>query len=250
MVIGNLFWAVGSCGEVVLTTILICKGRWRSFPAFSALVALPLLTSLVLLPMARLHALNPYGDVYAAFSVCNFLLQLAVVFEIARVVLRPTGTWVRDARKQFILSGAAGTTVALALACMVSPPAPSQVEVLELRGDLFTSLLVFELFVAVSLASNRLGLGWRNHIMAISQGFTIWSVVATLVDSLHSYFGTSRLYEGADYLKFTVYLGVLTYWSVQLWREEPVRQPISKKLRRFILALHERVQYDLGEAER
>jgi hypothetical protein len=156
---------------------------------------------------------------------------------------------VRDARKQFLLSAVAGTLLALTLAYLVAPPSRSRLEGLQLRADLFTSLLICELFIAVTLASNRLGLGWKNHVMAIGQGFTAWSIVATAVDALHSYFGARHLYDSTESVQSFMYLGVLWYWCVQLWREEPERQPISAQLRKFIVALHDRVQYDLGEAE-
>ena len=249
-VLDNLFWAAGLGGEIGLTLVLLYKGRWRKFPAFTTLMALPVAATLILFPLRWFTSGALYGPIYRVYAVVDFLLQLAVVVELARVVLRPTGTWVRDARKQFILSAAAGAIVALALAWMVKPPAPTRIEIAEFRANLFTSMLICELFIAVSLASNRLGLGWKNHVMAIGQGFTVWSITATIVDSLHSYFGTGHLYEGAEYFKTIGYFGVLWYWGVQLWREEPARQPISPQLRKFILALHERVQYDLGEAER
>jgi hypothetical protein len=249
-VFDNFFWASGQIGEVALTAVLILKGRWRKFPAFTAMIAVPSLATFLLFPLEHWRLTKLYADVYRVFSIVDFLVQIALVFELARVVLRPTGTWVRDARRQFILSGVAGVLLAVMLAYMVAPPSPDRAEGLEIRANLFTSLLICELVITVSMASNRLGLGWKNHVMAIGQGFTAWAIVATIVDSLHSYFGTEHLYESAEYVKFTAYLCALAYWGVQLWREEPARQPISPELRKFIIALHERVQYDLGEAER
>ena len=249
-VVDNALWAAGIGGDLFLLAVLYGKGRWRRFPAFTALILLPVATSLVLLSVRWLNGYSWYAPIYRLYAVADFLIQLAIVAELARVVLRPTGTWVHDARKQFLLSATAGTLLALVLAYLVAPPARTLLERLELRANLFTSLLICELIVAVSLASNRLGLGWRNHVMAIGQAFTAWSVVATLVDSLHSYFGTALLYNGAEYFKSCAYMAALLYWSVRLWKEEPDRQAISPQLRKFILALHERVQYDLGEAER
>lgn len=247
--LSNFFWAAALLGEAALTAVLLRKERWRRFPAFTALIALPIITSVLLLPFRWMTSYGWYGVIYRGYVLVNFLLQVAVVVELARIVLRPTGTWVRDARKQFILSAIAGTLLALTLAYLVAPPVAGRLEGLQLRADLFTSLLTCELFIAVTLASNRLGLGWKNHVMAIGQGFTAWSIVATAVDSLHSYFGARHLYDPTEAVQSFMYLGVLWYWCVQLWKEEPERQPISAQLRKFIVALHERVQYDLGEAE-
>ena len=246
----DVLWAACSCGEAALTAVLFRKRRWREYPAFTSVIALQILTTAVLLPLLLLHDSTWYGRVYRVFSLLDVVLQFAIVVESARIVLRPTGTWVRDARRQFLLSAIAGTLLALFLACTVVPPAPTRFESFNLRANLFTSLLICELFIAVTIASNRLGLGWRNHVMAIGQGFIGWSIVATVIDSLHTYYGATRLSASLESVQSCTYLAVLCYWSVQLWKEEPERQPISPELRKFILALHDRVQYDLGEAER
>ncbi len=246
----NFFWAAALGGELGLIVVLISKGRWRDYPAFTGLVGLPVAASLILVPLQRLGMWAWYEYVYYPYLLVNFVLQLAVVVELARAVLRPTGTWVQDARKQFMLTAFLGIAVALALAYLVAPSSHTKIGGLVVRANLFTSLLICELFIAVSLASNRLGLGWRNHVMAIGQGFTAWSLVAAAVDSVHSYLGAWVLYDKTESIQSGAYVLVLGYWCMRLWREEPVRQPISAELRKFILALHERVQYDLGEAER
>jgi hypothetical protein len=247
--IDNFFWAAALLGEIALTLVLVHKGRWREFPAFTALIASPVVTSLILYPLSRSKISHLYGTVYWTFDFLNVLLQLAVIVELARFVLRPTGTWVRDARKQFLGWGVAGTGVALAFAYLVSPPASGVLQQFELRANLFTSMLVCELCISIMLASNNLGLGWRSHVMAIGQGLTGWAMATLIIDALHSYFGNRRYYATSDYLMDTVYLAALGYWCVQLWANEPARQPISPQLRKYILALHQRVQYDLGKAE-
>jgi hypothetical protein len=172
-------------------------------------------------------------------------LQLGIIFEIARIVLRPTGTWVRDARKQFILWGALGILIAAALPFLVTPPAATLLHRLEVRGDLFTSLVICELIAVVTRTSRSLGLGWRNHVMVLGNGWTAWAVAAILVDGLHSYFGAERYFSELEHARMIVYLAVLGYWAVQFWQEEPARQPISPQLSAYIQDLHRRIKKDL-----
>jgi hypothetical protein len=179
----------------------------------------------------------------------DFAGQLAIVYEVARIVMKPTGTWLRDARKQFFLSGAFGIVLAGALAWIVAPPAAHGLHLLEMKGDLFAAFLVCELLLVVSTTARRLGLGWRNHVMAIDFGFSAWIVVAVLAETLHGYFGWRRYFSALDYTEQFVYLGALGYWIVQLWRPEPARRPISPELRDYILALHRQVEYDLGKLD-
>jgi hypothetical protein len=248
--IDTFFWATGIIGEAALFFVLLRHKGWRNFPAFTAQRLFNLSFGLAMVLVYRWGSSHLYAQVYWSTALIDFFVQMAIVIELARVVLRPTGTWVRDARQQFFISGAAGVAIAAACALMVTPPLPNMLASLEVRSELFSSLLICELVLATTLASNRLGLGWRNHVMAIGQGLMGWSLVAVIVDGLHSYYGYGRYFKGLEHVRMVTYLGAIGYWCVQLWHEEPARQPISPQLRQYILALHHRVNYDLGEAER
>jgi hypothetical protein len=81
--------------------------------------------------------------------------------------------------------------------------------------------------------------------MALGNGWTVWAVVAILVDGLHSYFGAQRYFGVLDQIRSITYLAALGYWSVQFWLEEPARQPISEELSAYIQVLHSRIKNDL-----
>jgi hypothetical protein len=186
-----------------------------------------------------------YRRAYYAAALLEFVLQLWVIIEIAHIVMRPTGTWVQDARKQFILWGATGILLAAALPWLVTPPAASFLARLEVRSSLFTSMVVCELIAVVTRTSKSLGLGWRNHVMALGNGWTAWALVAILVDGLHSYFGAEKYFSVLEHTRMFAYLGALGYWIVQFWLEEPARRPISPELRAYIESLHQRAKIDL-----
>lgn len=238
-------WVANFLGEAVLFSILIYRGRWREFPVFTVLIgfeaAVPAVQYLIFLRGYRVW----YTRIYWTYALLDFALQLGVVWEIARIVMRPTGTWFRDARKQFLLGGAAGILMAAALPWLVSPPAATLLHRLEVRGNLFTALVICELIAVVTRTSKSLGLGWRNHVMALGNGWTVWAVVCILVDGLHSYFGAEIYFRQLEHVLMFAYLGVLIYWMVQFWLEEPARQPISPELNAYIQALHRRVKNNL-----
>jgi hypothetical protein len=238
-------WATGFLGNVALFAILIVRRRGREFPVFTTLIGYEAAMSVILylVYMYCFHAW--YARIYYFYVFSDEAMQLGVVWEIARIVMRPTGTWVRDARKQFIIWGAVGILFAAALPWLVTPPAANMLHRLEVRGNLFTSLVVCELIAVVTRTSKSLGLGWRNHVMALGNGWTAWAVVAILVDGLHSYFGAERFFRELEYVRMFTYLVVLGYWMVQFWLEEPARQPISPQLRAYILDLHQRIKNDL-----
>ncbi|MGD0830420.1 MAG: hypothetical protein ABR907_05710 [Terracidiphilus sp.] len=178
-------------------------------------------------------------DTFVAFA-----LQLGVVWEIAYVVMRPTGTWVRDAKRQFILWSAAGILFAATLPWLVTPPGKSILVNAVVRTDLFTCIVACELVTVLMFTSNRLGLGWRNHVMALGNGIGFLSIVGVVLDGLHGYYGL-RHYHEIEQIGLFLALGMAIYWAFQFWQEEPARKPISPELRAYIEALHERVKNNL-----
>ncbi len=242
-------WMANFLGEAVLLCILIYRRRYREFPVFTTLIGYEAAMSVVLYMIYMYCSHTWYARIYWFYAFSDEAMQLGVVWEIARIVMRPTGTWVWDARKQFILWGAVGILLAAALPWMVTPPASSLLGRLMVRGNLFTSLVVCELIAVVTRTSKSLGLGWRNHVMALGNGWTAWAVTAILVDGLHCYFGAERYFRELEHVRMFTYLVVLGYWIVQFWLEEPARQPISPELRTYILDLHQRIKNNLDRMD-
>jgi hypothetical protein len=248
MNLSTLDWmlvAATSLGNTALFAILIVRRRWREFPVFTSYMGFETILGPVLYLLVQYGSRSWYARVYWSSVLVEFALQLGIVFEIARIVLKPTGTWVRDARKQFIFWGVAGIFLAAALPFLVTPPSATLLDRLVVRGYLFTSLVICELIAVLTRTSQSLGLGWRNHVMALGNGWTAWAVAAILVDGLHSYFGAQLHFGELEHVKMVAYLVVLGYWSVQFWLEEPARQPISPELSAYIQDLHRRIKNNL-----
>jgi hypothetical protein len=118
----KLYWAAGPCFNAVLLFVLLWRSRWTQFPILTTWIAFQVARTLVLFFIYLHDSRSWYARIYVGGSWIDFILQLGVVLEIARIVLRPTGTWVRDARPRFIAFGLAGATVAALVAWWVSPP--------------------------------------------------------------------------------------------------------------------------------
>ena len=240
----KIYWAVGFACDSSMLVFLCVRGRYRDFPVFTSYFAFNVMRAFALFAAYMQDARLTYRDIYYGLLVLDYIFQVGIIVEIAGVVLRPTGTWLRDARTMFAAIGLTGAVIAAAISWWITPPAQGAWVLWPLRVNLFTSLLTCELFVAMSFTANRLGLGWRNHVMAIAQGLVFWNVVMVVTTALQSYFGTAH-FRALDQVRGSAYnLGVL-YIMVQLWKSEPERRPIDPELRRYILALHERVEYDL-----
>jgi hypothetical protein len=251
--IDDFFWRASFFINLAFLAVLIYRRRWPTFPILTTWIALLLLRTIVLFLIYRRSAMHGhsysawvlYNQIYVAGLWIDFLLQLGLIFEIARIVLGPTGTWARDARVQFAAAGLGGAFVAALVAWWISPPALTVRYAWLMRGDLFTSLVICELFVAVTFAANRLGLGWRNHVIAVSQGLTVWIGIMVVTTALQGFLGPRRHYMGLDHIRGSAHIAAIIWLTLQLWKDEPERRPISPDLQEYILALHRRVEYDL-----
>jgi len=241
----TLPWAAALLVDLALLFVVVGRHRWRQFPVFTTWFAYMVVRSLLLF-FSYVHGSTYwYARIYHIGFWIDFALQLGVAVEIARILLRPTGTWVQDARLRFAAGGIAGAAIAGIFAWWVTPPNSSVRQLWQIRGNLFTSLVICELFVVMSLTANRLGLGWRSHVMAIGQGLTVWSGLMVLKTAIESFIGTGYLYTQLERVRGVTYIAAVCWMTVQLWRQEPERQPISADLQEYILALHRRVEYEL-----
>ncbi|WP_433967230.1 hypothetical protein [Tunturiibacter gelidiferens] len=246
----NIIWAANFVGLAALLLVLLLRQRWRRFPVFTGLITYSILVSVALFLISRHSTPNIYKITYWILAGGDFLFQLGMIFEIARVVLRPTGTWVRDARSSFVLVGLTGTAIAAGLCLSIKTPPGSTAGIWEIRGDLFTALLDCELFLAMLFASNRLGLEWRNHVMALAQGLTLWAFGSAVSDLTSIFLGWTQQYRVVQLFPSFLYIAVLLYWIVAFWRPERVRAPLSNEMKDYLVALHSRVQYDLQQVTR
>ena len=129
----------------------------------------------------------------------------------------------------------------------IHPTSPTRAGVWEIRGDLFTSLFVSGTFVLVLLLSQRQGFHWRSHVMSIGYGLMVWAVLGLTLGILHGYWGRHSHYLGLEHSRMLVYLCILVYWIVALWRDEPEKEQPSQEMRDAILHVTDKVSYDLAK---
>ncbi len=239
------FWIAGLVLNLALLFVLVFRHRWRQFPVFTTMLTFTLARSIALMVIYQRGSMHWYTVVYSAAYLIDFALQLGVVLEIARILLRPTGTWVQDARSRIATLGLAGIGVAGLFAWWIAPPGSNVLRTWQVRSNLFTSMVICELFIVMAFTASRLGLGWRNHVMAIGQGLTAWSTLMVAKTALESFLGTQIHYLDLEQVRSATYIAAIFWMIVQLWRDEPERKPISPDLHEYILALHRRVEYDL-----
>ncbi len=246
----NALWAASLVGHVVLVLVLVWRRRWREFPVFTSFVGFGALRTVSLFLVLRYGSKHAYFLAYWITGFADYVFQVALIFEIARDVLRPTGTWVQDARKSFLGWGGAGLLCAAALASQIGPPEAKGFDLWDVRVTVFTSLLTCALVSAMSVAANRLGLLERSPVVAIGNGLGLWALISLLEEFGHVIFGWDRQFVVFVHIREIVYLLVLVYWMTTFWLPEKVRSPLSPEMTAYLVALHQRVQYDLQSGDR
>lgn len=248
--LSDVLWAAGFLGHVALLTVLLLKRRSRKFPLFTTLIAYQAGVTILLFLVSRGGSHRMYFLVYWFAAFVDYAFQVALIFEIARVVLRPTGSWISDARVSFLRWGGLGLLIAAAVAIGLGNSTAMGLDLWEERVTVFTSLLTCELFTAMIVAANRLGLQWRNHVVALSQGLTLWALLTLGSNVLHVLAGWHRDFALYDGIREFAYLGALVFWIISFWLPERERAPLSPAMESYLLALHRRVQYDLDNVQR
>ncbi len=249
-VLDNALWAASLLGHVALLFILFLRKRVREFPVFTVFVASEVFRTVLLFLVLHYGTKHGYFLAYWITGFANYLFQVALIVAIGMNVLRPTGRWILEARRSLLLYGAVGVLVAAVMAFEVGPSQSKGLDLWDTRVTVFTALMTCGLFSAMLMTANRLGLRWRSQVFAIGQGLFVWAFIALLGDAGHTALGWNREFTSLDHVREFTYLAVLCYWSIRFWLPEKERTELSPEIRAYLLAAHDRLEYDLKSANR
>lgn len=245
----RLLWATGFVEQAMLLYVLFARGRAKTFPIFTTMVARTFIGTAILYFVFTYDSHRAYYDSYWIAGALDMLLQLGVVYEIARHVFAPLGQWAPDIRKSVIQLVGGSIVVDIVLTALVSPAKQSAMQTVIARGTFFSSMLMTELFVGLVALSATAGLPWRTHVARIAQGQGAYSFVGILFDITTSWMGWTRqanIIHTLSQVRIAGYLSVLTYWIVTLWQEAPEPRTLSDSVRGQIFQLNRQIEYDLG----
>ncbi|HZD49305.1 MAG TPA: hypothetical protein VE178_11220 [Silvibacterium sp.] len=223
-------------------SILFFRHLQRIFPVFIAYLFWVLASDPVLLLIGS----NPstgshYAQVYFAFSIVQFFLELSVLIEIAAIVIRPAkGSLPRTAL--LILAGIVALvgiggfffTAHLNAATLAHPRTYFVMSTTMAIARLIT-------FLVIAALSQVLGLGWRNHVLQLASGLAFYAAVTLVVELAHSNLRAgpeyARDFYALDHLRVLGYLCALTYWCYSFVRKEAPRKEFSPQMAQLLVSL-------------
>jgi hypothetical protein len=243
------FWVASLAGNLTLLAVLLLRKRATAFPLFTSLIAMYVGRTIILFFVYRYGSKDDYFYTYWSLAFVDVVLQLAVVYEIASHVFRPTGKWAEDLRWSFVWLLSLSAVVGLALTWLAAPETKTLHQAIAIRGNFFSSVLLSELFVGITAMSVTMGLPWKTHVARIAQGLGTYSIIGFGIEGLHSYFGLSQGMQGytvLSHFRIAAYLVCVGYWIVTLAQEAPEPRDMPVQMQRQMLLLQRRVAFELG----
>ena len=238
----KILWAAGFALNAALFFVLLYKRRYRVAPWFTCWIGFGLAYTLTLFVGYRLGSKPLYARLYWIGAFVDLLLQVAVVLEIARSVLRRSGRWVEGARLRLLLMGAVAPLAAFCMAWFMTPAARTRLDAWDARASLFTTILICLLFSGVAAASQQLGLRWRDYAMREGYGLIAWTLAAFFTDTLHAYWRTMGYFSAVEYARIAVFQAVSIYWTIAFWLPESAPAPLSSEAMARLEALRSRLR--------
>jgi hypothetical protein len=246
-VLDYALWAATILANVALLAVLLVRRRCREFPVFTVFIAFQVVVSVALYIVLRYGHPHWYSRCYWTSIYLEFLLELAVVWEVVRIVMRPTGTWAGGAKRMFLLGSAIGVIFAAGLAWLLSPRALSFFDRLNVQIGFFATLVLCELFIVMILTSRWHGYGFRNHVFALLTGWTGLVVVAMIVDLFEGYSSNTAYFGVADKVRIAASLLATAFMGFQFWREEPKRRDIPPEVLEYVQSLRGQIKRDIDK---
>ena len=217
-------WFSGTAGHAVLLVVLLARKRWQTFPIFVMMVAFQIVVAGGLYAAYRLGGKHLYAVAYWSTAAGDYGFQVAVVLELTRNVLRPSGGWISEARWRFLTKAVLGTLCSAAISLSLSSPQVTGARLWEMRISIFTSLLTCGLFFAMLTAANHLRLRIGAHAIAIASGLAIWASLSMIEDVINLFLGWRSMLQTCDEISQAIYVAVLIYWCIVFWVPEPSRR--------------------------
>ena len=212
-----ILWAAGFCLSTCLFFILCWRSR-QSERWFKAWIGFGCLNSIVLFTTSRLSVPHLYFWCYWGAAFIDIVMQLCVIYEMARSVLKVRGTWVSQSNIRLRRLFYYALPVAFTISSVFKPAADSQVDSIFARANLFMTLLFCFIMGSVVRVSGELGLRWRGRSAKLAYGLVFWNLLSFVTDTLHTYWSTVAYFNNLEYVRDVSFLVVVMYWILLSWR--------------------------------
>jgi len=225
---------LGLVAEVCLLATLVLRRRYKTFPIFTLYIAFGLLSDVVVALAASMYSLHVGNSLQFASLPLMYLLELAVLFEIAWHVLRPVhASLPRGSTRVFLglilLAIVCGTLLAWHVQAT-----GNRIDDIKKPLNLTIGLLRMLIFVATAGFAQVLGIGWKDKVLQIATALSFYSAVNLIVSLGESHPGASTVLEPLRAVAYALELGFLAWVFTT---KELRRREFSPQMEQFLVTL-------------
>jgi hypothetical protein len=242
LTVDNVSLAAALILEAALAFVLIRRGLARFYPIF----LIYLLLNLIEDPLAG--ALQGSSSIYLRFyfvaTILDYILQLLILFEIGRNVIRPS-------KRSLPFPIAPVSIVGILLCALIALSFSPQVQLIGLghtrevliRIYLILAILKILLFAGLAVFAQVLGIGWKSHVLQLATGFAFYGAVSLMVQL------SSTHVAGTDESSYVVHLVrlaqiqsaaydlTLGFWIWAFSRNEAPRKDFTPQMQEVLVTI-------------
>jgi hypothetical protein len=234
--------ATGLLLQATLCIVIFRKGLARLYPIFVIYLILNLVEDP--LSLAWSTSSDAYRRYYFVTAILDYILQLLIVFEIGKNVLRP-------AKRSIPFPIAPVATVSVLLCALVAASFSPQVQSvgngdllqLSLRVTLGLAVLKLLLFAALAGFAQMLGIGWKSHVLQLATGLAFYAGVSLLIQIASSHVSTNdpQIYLShlGRLMRFqsAAYNATLVFWIWAFSRNEAPRKDFTPQMQEVLVTI-------------
>jgi uncharacterized membrane protein len=220
--------------EISLLAVLFFRRQYRLFPVFTISIAFNFIDNLLSgILLATVSGSVAHAVPYALLPL-EYLIDLAVLLEIAWNVLRPVHTSLpRGSMRGFAVAVVLALLVGILLAAHFGNTG-NQIQDIKIPFDLTVGLLRMLIFAAIAGFAQLLGIGWRNKVLQLATGLSFYSAVELIVSLIGRYYGDSTSLEAVGVVATTFELGFFVWVFAT---KDAARREFSPQMEQFLVTL-------------
>jgi hypothetical protein len=225
--------------ELGLLAILIARRQYKSFPTFTLYITYNVLSDVAAVAIGALYSAHAGRLLQFASLPLQYLLELAVLFEIAWNVLRPVhASLPRGAIRFFVSLMAVAIGCGILLASNLHGTA-DQIDAIRRPLDLTVGLLRLLIFAVTAGFAQVLGIGWKNKVFQLATALSFYSAVDLMVTLWERHQGNAAL----DPIRAFAYLLELGFLVWAFTTKEVRRGEFSPQMEQFLVTLAGRAKH-------
>jgi uncharacterized membrane protein len=225
--------------EISLLVMLVVRRQYKVFPVFTLSIALNLFDNVII---GISMAVSPPIANALAFGLLplEYLVDLAVLLEIAWNVLRPVQTSLpRGSIRAFVVATLLAVSGGVLLALHFKNTG-NKIQDIKIPLDVTVGLLRMLIFAAIAGFAQLLGIGWRNKVLQLATGLSFNSAAQLVVSLIGRYHGDS---QGVEALGVVATALELSFFVWVFATKEAARREFDPQMEQFLVTLAGRAKH-------